>query len=116
MVWRLGPQLQVWDLARVQVATIWRAPEALSWHRVEWPHEPFGATPIAPVDLSVGHTLELTGSGAAPHEYACVIAVQAGAVIAYCTPDIVDVERASGQIVARWHETQLHRGREQYLT
>jgi hypothetical protein len=115
VAWRLGPELQLWDLPRTRIATIWRPPEHNHWCRAEWPHDPTSDAPVAPLDLSVGHTLELAAQDAALVGYACVIAVQPDAVIAYLAADFGHVEHAGRLVVARWQEAQLHRARDQFL-
>lgn len=116
VVWRLGPELQLWDLPRTRIATIWRQPENNGWWRAEWPHDPTSETPVAPLDLSVGHTVELAAPGSALIGYACVIAVQPDAVIAYYATDLGHVEHAGRYVVARWQDSQLQRARERFFT
>ena len=97
-------------------ATIWRRPDDDCWCRAEWPRDPASDAPVAPLDLSVGHTLELVPPGAGRTKYACVIAVKSDAVVACRAEDLAAVERASRLLSTRWRASQLQRASEQFFT
>lgn len=62
---RLAPDRTVldplWGLATYSLALVWPDERAASgWARVVWPVDPVSRYPVAPVDLHVGHVLEVS--------------------------------------------------------
>jgi hypothetical protein len=114
-VWRLGPNSQVWDQRATQVATIWQDSDSDGWWRAEWPQDPYGS-PIAPLDLCVGHTLELRAIDATRAGYASVVAVQAGALVAVLSHDRDCATRISRQLHDNWRNGRLQDALAQFGT
>lgn len=107
VVWRLGPQHQLWDLTHLHVATVWYAAHN-GWCRADWPADLSSRAPIAPLDISISHTLELTAPGGLVG-YACVVGIESDAVIAYFAPDWNHIEAASGEVAATWRQQHVER-------
>lgn len=116
-VWRRGPDHEVWDLtapAVTTVASIWLAGAAPVWCRAVWPQTTDGA-PLAPLDLSVGHVLELCTHrpGTVTVRYACVLNVASDAIVAFVTSDCDRARQASILTDSAWRDARLNDAWEQ---
>lgn len=115
LVWRLGPQRQVWDLSApviTTVASIWLTGEPAAWRRAVWPHDQ--GVPIAPLDLSAGHTLELCNHDQAAVTicYACVIDIAYDAIVAFTTPACDRALLAGDCVASAWLDANVNDARE----
>ncbi len=116
-VWRLGPDHQIWDLtapAATTVASIWLAGEPPVWRRAVWP-QTIDGVPVAPLDLSVGHLLELCTHRPVmvTVRYACVLDIVSDAIVAFVTSDCDRAQQASILTDSAWRHARLNQAWEQ---
>ena len=89
-----------WGLRAGAVANVWRdARWPGGWARVPWPVDPLVGRFIAPVDLQLGHVLEITAADDGSQLYAWVVDVDGRRFVLAPESDAADAARAAGQAV-----------------
>ncbi len=112
VVWRTGPDRQVWELtapAVTMVASIWLAGEPAAWRRAFWPYDANGVA-VAPLDLNVGHVVELCthGQAAITVRYACVIDIAPDTVVVLVASACDRALQASALIASTWCDARIN--------
>ena len=111
---RIGPDRTLldppWDIVGCAVAHIW-CDDAVDggWARVVWPVDSWCGRPVAPLDLHLGHVLELsvprgTATGV---RYACVADVDQERMVLVPAASAFDALSMAGGAVDVWRSAQL---------
>lgn len=110
---RIGPDRTLldapWDMIGCAVAHIWADEKgAGGWVRVIWPLDGRSRRPVAPLDLHLGHVLELTvqgGSGVVVH--GIVAEVDEKRMVLVPAATAVDATAIARRVVDVWREAEL---------
>jgi hypothetical protein len=111
-VLRLAPDRTVLDLPWGQracaVANVWHdARWPGGWARVHWPVDPLVGRFIAPVDLQLGHVLEITAADDGSQLYAWVADVDGRRFVLAPASDAAEAARAAGHSVDIFRTAEL---------
>jgi hypothetical protein len=113
---RIGPDRTLldppWDLVDYAVAHVWTDDHVPGgWMRVAWPSDPSSGRPIAPLDLHLGHVLELSWrngiGGAAFVYYACIADVDHQRIILVRAFSLSDAVEMARRVVDVWRAAEL---------
>ena len=98
-----------WGLALRAIANLWpNSACSEGWARAWWPRAGNGWSAVAPLDLQVGHVLELTTVDGAV-AYGWVADVDKQRFVLAAAPDATCAVELASQAVAVWHAAELAR-------
>lgn len=110
---RLGLERTVvdppWGLGVHAIATVWRDATATGgWARAWWPRLPLGTAVVAPLDLQVGHVLEVHGDHGW-FAYGWIADVDERRFVLAAAPDAFAAVEAASRALGVWQAAELAR-------
>ncbi len=110
---RLGSDRAVvdppWGIGVSAIANVWRNPMAPGgWARAWWPRSPLAAAVVAPLDLQVGHVLEVHGDDGR-FAYGWIADADDRRFVLAAAPDAFVAMEAAGRALAVWQAAELAR-------
>lgn len=108
---RLGPDRSVvdapWGLGVHAIANIWLdPPPSGGWARAWWPRSPVGLAVVAPLDLQIGHVLEVHGEYGR-FAYGWIADADDRRFVLAAAPDAFAAMEAARRALEVWHAAEL---------
>ena len=108
---RLGPDRSVvdapWGLGVRAIANIWLdPPPSGDWARAWWPRSPVGLAVVAPLDLQIGHVLEVHGEYGR-FAYGWIADADDRRFVLAAAPDAFAAMEAARRALEVWHAAEL---------
>jgi hypothetical protein len=111
---RIGPDRTLldspWEVVDYSVAHIWPDDRlAGGWARIVWPAAGWSRRPVAPLDLHLGHVLELAVQHGTTSDvrYACVADADQARMVLVPAASAHDAISMAQRVVDVWHDAQL---------